>query len=290
MSSLFTPPPCTDELSPFCSIRRQFLNAAAHLQGLKAGLIDFLSYPKRSIRLCFPIEMEDGSVRTYEGFRVLHNTVLGPGKGGIRYHPAVNEEEVIALAALMTWKCALVRIPFGGAKGGVVCDPKRLSETELRRITRRFIAELGDNIGPHTDIPAPDMYTNAQTMAWVFDTYDMMHRGKNNLPVVTGKPLDLGGSQGREEATGRGCVYVLERFLALAQPGGRAAIPGLRVAVQGFGEVGRVTARLLCEAGAKVVAVSDSGGGIKAPEGLDIAAVTTWKPLSSTQVSASWTS
>jgi glutamate dehydrogenase/leucine dehydrogenase len=213
-----SPPPCSDELSPFCSIRRQFYHAAAHLQGLKAGLIDFLSYPRSEHPAVFPVEMEDGSVRTFEGFRVLHNTLLGPGKGGIRYHPAVCEEEVVALAALMTWKCALVRIPFGGAKGGITCDPKQLSETELRRITRRFIAELGDDIGPHTDIPAPDMYTNAQTMAWVFDTYDMMHRGKNNLPVVTGKPLDLGGSQGREEATGRGCVYVLERFLSLVRP------------------------------------------------------------------------
>jgi glutamate dehydrogenase (NAD(P)+) len=156
--------------------REQFRRARAHLAGFKRGLIEFFEAPKRSIGVCFPIEMEDGSVRTFQGYRVLHNHVLGPGKGGIRYHPEVTEHEVAALAALMTWKCALVKVPFGGAKGGVVCDPKSLSETELRRITRRFVHELGDDIGPHTDIPAPDLYTNEQTMAWIYDTYDAARR------------------------------------------------------------------------------------------------------------------
>ena len=151
--------------------------------------------------------MDDGSVKTFRGYRVLHNRVLGPGKGGIRYHPDVYKEEVQALATLMTWKNALVGVPFGGAKGGVACDPKTLSETELRRITRRFITELGNNIGPHTDIPAPDLYTTEQTMAWIYDTYEVLNPGRNNLPVVTGKPLDIGGSLGRPEATGRGCLY-----------------------------------------------------------------------------------
>ena len=257
---------------PYSEIREQYRRATAHLEHLKRGLIDTLALPKRSITVNFPIEMEDGSVKSFSGHRVLHSRVLGPGKGGIRYHPGVTLEEVLALAALMTWKCALIRIPFGGAKGGVACDTKSLSETELRRITRRFITELGDNIGPHTDIPAPDMYTDQQTMAWVYDTYDVLHPGRNNLPVVTGKPLDLGGSQGREEATGRGCVFATERFIA---SGGIPEIPTLRgasVAIQGFGEVGAVAARYFNDAGAKVVAVSDSRGGIQAENdgGLDI--------------------
>ena len=154
--------------------------------------------------------MDDESIRTFHGFRVLHNRVRGPGKGGIRYHPDVTEAEVSALAAFMTWKTAVVDIPFGGGKGGVVCNPKELSRGELRRITRRFVAELGDSIGPHTDIPAPDVYTNAQTMAWIYDTFDLMHPGQNNLAVVTGKPLEIGGSVGRDEATAKGSLYATE--------------------------------------------------------------------------------
>lgn len=267
------------ELSPARISDVQFRRASAHLEGLKRGLVDFLRYPRRSITMNFPVEMEDGSVHTFHAYRVLHNNVFGPGKGGIRYHPEVNEEEVAALAALMTWKCALVKVPFGGAKGGVACDPKQLSETELRRITRRFIKELGDNIGPYTDIPAPDLYTDAQTMAWVFDTYDILHPGRNNRPVVTGKPLELGGSAGRGEAVGRGCVYVSERLLSQLE---LPELPGLqeaRVAVQGFGKVGMVAARLFQEAGARVIAVSDSQGGIQATNGgvLDVAEVLRWK-------------
>jgi glutamate dehydrogenase/leucine dehydrogenase len=186
----------------------------------------------------------------------------------------------------MTWKCSLVRIPFGGAKGGVTCDVKHLSRRELRRITRRFIAALGENIGPYTDIPAPDMYTNAQTMAWVYDTYDNLHPGENNLPVVTGKPLELGGSEGRDEATGRGAVFALERALALGVVPGLEDIGGARVAIQGFGEVGRVAARLLAERGAHIIAVSDSRGGVLAENGdkLNLDAVAAHKAENGTVV------
>jgi len=269
----------TENLNPFDISREQFRRANAHLQGLKKGLVDFLNSPKRTISVCFPIEMADGSVRTFVGYRVLHNSVLGPGKGGIRFHPEVTQEEVVALATLMTWKCGLVELPFGGAKGGVVCDTKQLDEGELRRITRRFIAELAPNIGPHSDIPAPDVYTNEQTMAWVFDTYDILHPGQNNRPVVTGKPLELGGSVGRDLAVGQGLVYVIRRFLELVDVPGLSSLEGARVAVQGFGQVGRETARLMRQAGAIIVAVSDSQGAIQSlnGEGLDIDAVVQYK-------------
>jgi len=276
-----TPPNgCTaEDLSPVLISKEQFRRATAHLKGLKKGLVDFLSSPKRTISVCFPIEMDDGSVRTFHGYRVLHNNILGPGKGGIRFHPCVDEGEVTALALLMSWKCALVNIPFSGAKGGVACDPKQLSPGELRRMTRRFISELGDNIGPHTDIPAPDLYTNAQTMAWIFDTYDVMHPGRNNRPVVTGKPLALGGSPGREDATARGCLIVTERFLSLAGIADLPDLQGARVAIQGFGQVGMHAARLFQEAGAHVIAVSDSQNGIAATNltPLDIKQVHAWK-------------
>ncbi|MEA3276767.1 MAG: Glu/Leu/Phe/Val dehydrogenase [Pseudomonadota bacterium] len=267
-------------------IGAQFHRARAHLTHIEPGLVDFLRLPRRTITVNFPIEMDDGSVRNFIGHRVLHNRLLGPGKGGIRYHPGVTLEEVSALAALMTWKCALVRVPFGGAKGGVTCDPKELDEPELRRLTRRFIAELGDNIGPHTDIPAPDLYTDARTMAWIFDTYDNMHPGRNNWPVVTGKPLEIGGSEGRDEATGRGCVYTAERFLAL---GGLPALPdlqGARVVLQGYGEVGSVAARLFRESGARILAISDSRGGILAENegGFDLDEVAAHKDREGTVV------
>lgn len=251
----------------------QFARAKAHVKGLKRGLIEFLQSPKRTVKVNFPIEMEDGSVRTFQGLRTLHNNVLGPGKGGIRYHPTVTEEEIVDLAALMTWKSALLNIPFGGAKGGVICDSKSLGEAELRRITRRFIHELGPNIGPYTDIPAPDMYTDEQTMAWIYDTYNAMHPGANNRPVVTGKPLDLGGSRGRNEATGLGCLYATERLLEFGVPEGLEGLSGARVAIQGFGQVGAVAARHFMEAGARIVAVCDSQGGAQAEAGLDLNAV-----------------
>jgi len=268
-----------EALDPYPNSRQQFERAYSHLQGLKKGLIDFLNSPKRTVSVCFPIELEDGSVETFHGYRVLHNRVLGPGKGGIRYHPDLTLGEVRFLAALMTWKCSLLRIPFGGAKGGVVCDPKSLSETELRRITRRYITELGNNIGPFTDIPAPDLYTNEQTMAWIFDTYDVLNPGRDNRPVVTGKPLELGGSQGRREATAQGCLYATERFLELSPLPGLNAIEGARVAIQGMGEVGGGAARLFQEAGARIMAVSDSQGAIRdeSGHGLDPPTVMAYK-------------
>ena len=195
-----------EDLNPFHIARQQFDRALPYLSAMKHGMIDFLKSPIRTLSLNFPVEMDDGHVQTFAGYRVLHSRIRGPGKGGVRYHPDVTEDEVRALAGWMTWKTALIDVPFGGAKGGVVCDPKKLSAGELRRITRRFISDLGENIGPHTDIPAPDLYTNSQTMAWIFDTYDGLHPGKNNLPVVTGKPVDFYGSLGREAATGLGRV------------------------------------------------------------------------------------
>ena len=251
-----------EELNPYLIAREQFDRAVALLPDLKHGLIEFLKTPDKAICVSFPVEMDDGSVRSFTGYRVLHSRARGPGKGGVRYHPDVTEDEVRALAGWMTWKCALLDIPFGGAKGGVVCDPKQLSQNELRRITRRFIADLGDNIGPQIDIPAPDVYTNSQTMSWIYDTYQTMHPGANNLPVVTGKPIDIGGSYGRDEATGRGCLYAAERFLERGVITDLNSLRGASVAVQGFGNAGSVAARLFAEAGARIIAVSDSQGGI----------------------------
>lgn len=278
-SSQTTAEAAEENLDPLYNLRFRFRTATGYLPGLKQGLIDFFEQSKRSVEVCFPIEMDDDSVRSFRGYRVLHNNVLGPGKGGIRYHPDVTLDEVRSLAALMTWKCALINVPFGGAKGGVVCDTKELSPRELRRITRRFIFELGDNIGPHTDIPAPDMYTDEQTMAWIFDTYDALHPGENNRPVVTGKPIDLGGSAGRHNATGHGVVYATERLLEHDGILPVDTLEGARVAIQGFGNVGVAAARLFRGKGARVMAVSDSGGGIQAEddEGLDIDAAVQFK-------------
>ena len=262
----------------------RFEKAAAHVDGLKRGLKEFFVVPKRTILVCFPIELDDGSVQTFYGYRVLHNSILGPGKGGIRYHPDVDCDEVAALAALMTWKCALIDVPFGGAKGGVTCDPKNLSETELRHITRRFISELGDNIGPYTDIPAPDMYTSQQTMAWVYDTFQMLHPGANNRPVVTGKPIEIGGSLGRDQATARGCLYATERYLQYNKLSAFESLEGLRVAIQGYGEVGATAAKLFQDAGATIIAVSDSQGGICDPQGLNLTEVDLHKQTSGTVV------
>lgn len=263
----------SDGSEPLSITQIQFARAQGHIKGLKRGLVEFFQTPKRTVKVCFPIEMEDGSVRTFQGFRVLHNQTLGPGKGGIRYHPDVTENEVAALATLMTWKCALLKIPFGGAKGGVICNPKELNEAELRRITRRFVHELSGLIGPNTDIPAPDLYTNAQTMAWIYDTYDVLHPGENNRPVVTGKPLDLGGSLGRPEATGQGCFYAAERLLEISPLPGLSSVRGAKVVVQGFGNAGSVVARKFFEAGAIIVGVSDSQGGIFDEKGLDLGAI-----------------
>ena len=269
----------TEDYNPFLNAHQQFDQASAHIIGLKKGLLDFLKFSKQTISLSFPIEMDDGSIKSFHGFRVIHNQILGPGKGGIRFHPEVTELEVRALAALMTWKCALMSIPFGGAKGGVICDTKLLSKSELRRITRRFITELGDNIGPYTDIPAPDLYTNEQTMAWIYDTYNAFHHGHNNLPVVTGKPLDIGGSAGRSEATGRGCFYATQHLIESTKITQLNSLKGARVVIQGLGNVGSVVARLFHKAGAHIIAVSDSQGGIYHDnhQGLDINAVLEYK-------------
>lgn len=267
------------ERAPERIIAAQFTRARQHLGNLDSGLLEVLQHPRRTITVNLPVELDDGQVRTFVAYRVLHNRLLGPGKGGIRFHPDVSLPEVTALAALMTWKCALLRIPFGGAKGGIACEPKQLSQRELRRLTRRFVSELGDNIGPYTDIPAPDLYTNSQTMAWIYDTYDAMHPGENNLPVVTGKPLAIGGSEGRSEATGRGAVLAAERLLSLGVVPQLTALDGARIAIQGYGEVGRVAARLLHERGARVIAISDSRGGVLASNGdrLDLDALNAQK-------------
>ena len=259
----------TESLDLFVNATQQFERALTWVDGIKDGIIDFLINPKRTIHVRFPVTMDDGSIKTFHGYRVLHSDVRGPGKGGIRYHPDVTEAEVTALAAFMTWKTAVVDIPYGGGKGGVVCNPKALSRDELRKVTRRFVAELGDNIGPYTDIPAPDVYTDAQTMAWIYDTYDRLHPGCNNLAVVTGKPLDIGGSLGRDEATARGSWYATEQLLKRGVVPELKSLEGARVAVQGYGNAGSTAARLFHDAGAIIVAVSDSRGGIANDNGLD---------------------
>ena len=279
-----TPVKATESLDLFVNATQQFERALTWVDGIKEGIINFLINPKRTIHVRFPVNMDDGSIRTFHGFRVLHSDVRGPGKGGIRYHPNVNEAEVMALAAFMTWKTAVVDIPYGGGKGGIICDPKKLSRRELRHITRRFVSELGDNIGPYTDIPAPDVYTDAQTMAWIYDTYDRMHPGGNNLAVVTGKPIEIGGSLGRDEATARGSWYATEQLLRRGAVPGMHTLSGARVAMQGYGNAGSIAARLFHEAGAVVVAVSDSRGGIASDSGLDPREVLAFKEESGTVV------
>ncbi len=265
-------PTTTEELNPFVIAQEQFSAAVRYLPDLDAGLVEFLIRPERTLTVEFPIQKEDGTVENFVGHRVLHNHVRGPGKGGIRFHPNVNADEVRALASWMTWKCSVVDVPFGGAKGGVECDPTTLTEGDLRRITRRFIAQLGDAIGPFVDIPAPDVNTNARTMAWIYDTYDTMHPGENNLPVVTGKPVDMGGSLGRPEATGRGALFVTQQALSRGLVPGLDSVKGARVVVQGFGNVGATAAHLFAEAGAVIVAISDVSGGVHNPDGIDIQA------------------
>jgi glutamate dehydrogenase (NAD(P)+) len=266
-----------ENFDPIAISEIQFDRAAQYVKGLKRGLIDFLKQPKRVNVVNFPVEMDDDSVQSFQGYRVIHNRVFGPSKGGIRYHPDVTVDEVTSLAKLMTWKCALVNVPFGGAKGGLVCDSKQLSERELRRITRRFTSELYDELGPFQDIPAPDLYTDEQTMAWIFDTYDILHPGFNNRPVVTGKPIEMGGAFGRHEATGNGCLFATQRFLSKALIADHQEVSGTRVAIQGFGDVGSVAADAFLRQGATIVAVSDSRGGIYDEAGLDLAAVRQFK-------------
>ncbi len=285
-----TSPPLTstENLNPYDIAQQQFDTAAPYVD-MPDGLRVWLRGTTRLIKVEFPIERDDGTVRTFAGYRALHSRVRGPGKGGIRYHPEVNGDEVRALASWMTWKCAVADIPFGGAKGGIVCDPKQLSVHELRKITRRFIAELGDDIGPHTDIPAPDVNTSAETMAWIYDTYAMMHPGKNNLPVVTGKPVAMGGSLGRNEATARGCLFVTKRAIEQGAVPGLSTLEGATVAIQGFGNAGCIAAQLFNEAGSRVIAVSDSTGGIFSEDGIDCAAASAHKARTGSVVGLSGT-
>jgi glutamate dehydrogenase/leucine dehydrogenase len=258
-----------EDLNPFRIAQKQFERAVAYLTELPAGLSEYLRRVSRVISVEFPVEMDDNSVRTFVGYRALHSRVRGPGKGGIRYHPDVTEDEVRALAFWMTWKCAVIDVPFGGAKGGIICNPKELSRTVLRKITRRYIAALGDNIGPHADIPAPDVNTDAGTMAWIFDTYDMMHPGRNNLPVVTGKPVEIGGSMGRREATARGALFATQRALSRGMVRGMESVKGATVVIQGFGNAGSIAAELFSQAGALVIAISDSTGAVVSQRPID---------------------
>ncbi len=268
-----------DTINPFATAKQQ-IDIVADLIGLNGGLREMLKHPKRELTVNFPVRMDDGSYRVYTGYRVQYNMARGPCKGGIRYHPQVTLDEVRALAAWMTWKCAVVNLPYGGAKGGVICDPKHMSSGELERLTRRYASEISLIIGPEVDIPAPDVYTDAQTMAWVMDTYSMQ-RGYSVPGVVTGKPISLGGSEGRNEATGRGCAYVIRE----AAPHAGVKVHNGTVAVQGFGNAGSVAAKILhAEQGAKIVAVSDSRGGIYNPEGLDPKKVEEFKHKTGTVV------
>ena len=246
------------------SVLKQYDLVADELE-LPGNVLERLRYPKRSLLVSIPIEMDSGAVKVYKGFRVQHDITLGPSKGGIRYHPNVNLEEVTALAMLMSWKCALMQLPYGGAKGGVCCTPAVMSLKEKERLTRRFTSEIIWAIGPEEDIPAPDMNTNMQTMAWMMDTYSML-KGHTTLGVVTGKPLVLGGSLGREEGTGRGVYYMVEESAKIIGKD----LKGLRVAIQGFGNVGSAAAKLLSRQESKIIAVSNSKGGIYNESGIDI--------------------
>ena len=266
------------KINPFAVAQRQFDLTADRLN-LSPGLRGVLREPHRTLTVVFPVKMDDGSVRIFTGYRVQHNMSRGPAKGGIRYHQDVTLEEVKALSMWMTWKCATVGIPFGGGKGGVIVDPKKLSECELEALTRRYTSEIGIIIGPERDIPAPDVNTNAQTMAWMMDTYSM-HVGYTVPAVVTGKPLSLGGSEGRNEATARGCVFTIvdaahELDIDLTKT---------RTVIQGFGNAGLIAAQLMTLEGSKIVGVSDSRGGISRPEGLDVERVIRWKQEHSTVV------
>src|SRR6185312_14918455 len=252
------------EENPFESMMSRF-DRAAQLLDLDPDLYAVLRVPNRELKVYIPTRMDSGRIQVFEGFRVQHNFARGPAKGGIRYSPDVNIDEVRALAAWMTWKCAVVNVPFGGAKGGIICDPTQMSQGEIERMTRRYASELLDFIGPEKDVPAPDMNTNEQTMAWIMDTYSM-HARHTVTAVVTGKPVELGGSRGRREATGRGCMIVTKE--ALAHLG--MNVRGTTVAVQGFGNVGSIASQLLHREGCKIVAISDRTGAVYNANGIDI--------------------
>jgi glutamate dehydrogenase (NAD(P)+) len=267
-----------EEMNVYQNAEARFEEAARRL-GLEQGVHKYLRYPDKEITLYIPVGMDNGTLEVFIGYRVLHSTVRGPGKGGIRFAPDVSLDEVRALAAWMTWKCAVVDIPFGGAKGGVICDPRKMSRGELERLTRRYTAELSSWLGPERDVPAPDVGTNEQTMAWVMDTY-AMHVGQATTAVVTGKPIELGGSRGRREATGRGVMICVDR--AVEKLGMKRE--GCRTVIQGFGNVGSMAADLMQKAGYRIVGLADIGGGLYNEKGLDVPKVIDWvthqkKPL-----------
>ena len=264
------------ETNPWASQEARF-DLAARKLNLDEGLWKVLRYPNREITLHIPVQMDDGRIEVFTGYRVQHSIARGPGKGGIRYTPEVTLDEVRALASWMTWKCAVVNIPFGGAKGGIICDPRLMSLGELERLTRRYTAELVDFIGPERDVPAPDVNTNEQVMAWIMDTYSM-HVRQTVPAVVTGKPLDLGGSRGRREATGRGCMLVCD--LATKKLGLQRE--QTRVIVQGFGNVGSHAAQLLAREGYKIVGLDEFDGGLYNPRGLPIPELLAWRAKNGT--------
>jgi glutamate dehydrogenase (NAD(P)+) len=273
-----------EDLNPFRIAQIQFDLAAEYLK-LDAGLRQILRTPKRVLEVSIPTKMDNGQVKVFTGYRVQHNVSRGPSKGGLRYHPAVTADEVKALAMWMTWKTATANIPFGGGKGGVICDPKRMSKPELERMTRRYTSEIMPLIGPEQDIPAPDVYTDSQTMAWMMDTYSMT-KGFSNLGVVTGKPVSIGGSAGRMDATARGCFVVVEEACKVK----KMSVRGSSVAIQGFGNTGSQIARLFAEKKARVVAISDSRGGVFNSRGIDPLKAMRYKERSGTVVGMPGTS
>jgi glutamate dehydrogenase (NAD(P)+) len=267
MGTTSTPAALTtpNTIGPLFAAMLQEFDDAARLLNLDPGIWKILTHPKRQIIVSCPVQMDNGAIEVFTGYRVQYNITLGPAKGGIRYHPSVSLDEVTALAAWMTWKCAVAHVPFGGGKGGIICDPTKMSPRELEALTRRYVAEIIDAIGPEKDVPAPDVNTNEQVMAWVMDTYSM-HVGHTETAVVTGKPLEMGGSLGRREATGRGVMIATResaRHLGFD-------IKESRVGVQGFGNVGSVSARLLSDIGARIVGVTDWKGGVYNADGLDV--------------------
>lgn len=270
--------------NPYELAREQLRRVGERFQ-ISADTIAVLGACKKAIEVAIPVRMDDGSIRVFQGYRVQHNVTRGPAKGGIRYHPDVVVDEVRALSMWMTWKCALMGIPFGGAKGGIACDPKTMSKGELERLTRRFTTEIINDIGPEQDIPAPDVGTDGQTMAWIYDTYSM-NKGHSVLGVVTGKPLSIGGSLGRVEATSRGALFSLRNLMERRGD----TLAGKRVVVQGFGNVGSLLARFLQQEGAIVVGLSDSRGGVAAPDGIDVEAAFAHKAATGSIVGLAGTS
>ncbi|MFZ0411822.1 MAG: Glu/Leu/Phe/Val dehydrogenase, partial [Candidatus Acidiferrales bacterium] len=273
-----------EDLNPYRISQIQFDIAAEHLK-LDPGLRQILRTPKRILEVSVPTKMDNGQIKVFTGYRVQHNMARGPAQGGIRYHPGVTLDEVKALAAWMTWKTATVNIPFGGGKGGVICDPKRMTKSELERMTRRYASEILPIIGPEQDIPAPDVYTDPQTMAWIMDTYSMT-KGYSSLGVVTGKPVSIGGSEGRQEATARGCLVAVEEACKIK----KMSIRGSSVAIQGFGNAGSMAAKLFADKKARIVAISDSRGGVFNSRGIDPLKAMRYKERSGTVVGMPGTS